>query len=196
MARRISWHLRSSYKKGSVDMWLADSVTVRREVDHSALGPVPIGTGYDVLELNQEYFDLEIDFPEAITVVEEESGFITAMEAAEGDWDAIVALLDERFDEPDDISGLDAGMSGAVAALAAIGARPLSSCNGGTLGDTHRSDVPHILVASPANLVVRIDGAAATAGCGLINNDGYLELFADDLRKMNLFARALLGMSN
>ena len=80
-------------------------------------------------------------------------------------------------------------MAGAVAALSALGAFPISSCIRGVMGDLHKSEVPHVIFACGPNVVATIRSAAAAIGCGLTKNDVFLKLFADDLRNMNCFAR-------
>lgn len=175
-------------------MWFAEDVIVRRDFDMSALGAVPSHVDYGIMSLNKDFFELAMKRDDAVAVVEEESEFLERLEAVGEDWDAIVDLLDERYEDLEETSALDAGMAGAVAALSALGAFTISSCNGGVIGDSHKSEVPHVLFACGPNVVATIEFAAAAVGCGLINNDGFLELFADDLRNMNRFARKLLEM--
>jgi len=85
------------------------------------------------------------------------------------------------------------GTAGAIFALSAAGAAPISSCNGGLLGDTsHSSQVPHILFSVTRDCLGPIFAAAEAAEVGLVNNSGHVEVFADCIPKLNLFARQLL----
>jgi hypothetical protein len=175
-------------------MWIADNVKIRREVDVSTLLPVPVQRDYNLISLNHAFLEVEVTEAEAVEVVEDEAILLQELEAARDDDQAIVNLLDIRYEDLSNTAHLDAGMAGIVAALTAKGAFTISSCNGGVLGDSHLSDVPHVLFACNRDLLASIEGAAAAVGCGLVDNDGYVELFADDLRKMNRIATALLGV--
>lgn len=86
-------------------MWFAEDVIVRRDVDISALGPVPSDVDYGILSLNKDFFELAMKRDDAVAVVEEESEFLERLEAVGEDWDAIVDLLDERYEDPEETSG-------------------------------------------------------------------------------------------
>ncbi len=85
------------------------------------------------------------------------------------------------------------GTAGAIFALSAAGAAPISSCNGGLLGDTsHSSQVPHILFSVTPDRLAPILAAAKAADVGLLNNSGHVEVFASGIPGLRAFARQLL----
>ncbi len=172
---------------------MAEGVKLRREVDARKLRPLPLERSYDVVALNYDYFDLDFDEAQAGEVVNEEADLIDRIERAGNDGHAMAAaLLDERYERDDDAAALDLGMAGIVATLTAKGAMTITSCNGGVLGPPHSYPAPTVLFACPASMLPAVDAAADAVGCGLVVSDGFLELFADDLRKMNAIARMLL----
>lgn len=175
-------------------MWIAEGVEVRREIDMGALAPMFESASYQTRSLNRAFFEIRLDVDEAAAVVAEEGDLLARLEMTGGDWASIVQLLDQRFEGGGETSALDAGVAGAVAALSAGGACTISSCNGGTLGDGHAEDLPTILFVCQVDAATTVLTAAEAADCGLINRYGSLELFADDLRRMNRFARELLAL--
>lgn len=177
-------------------MWIADGVIIRREAIRDSSFTAARTVDYVVASLNRSRFEIEATRDEARTVVENETRLLAELGDADrdGDDDAFEAFIEDQFEAPNPYAELDIGVAGAVVALAAVGAWPLSSCNGGLLGGYHSSDVPHILFSCDRPVFNGILSAAEAVDCGLIQNERFIELFADDLTKLNAFARTLLGM--
>ena len=175
-------------------MWQRVDIEIVREVDPEAIGPFENADATDGILLNQAYVDMRgFSITEALEVVSEEAGLLSAIEAIGSDDDRLEQLMEELYENESDLSGFDAGTAGAIFALSAAGAAPISSCNGGLLGDmSHASEVPHILFSVDPSNLSPIVAAAETAGVGLLNNSGHVELFADRIPKLNMFAARLL----
>ncbi|YCI06216.1 hypothetical protein M1D34_29815 (plasmid) [Ensifer sp. D2-11] len=86
-------------------------------------------------------------------------------------------------------------MAGAVVALAAAGATPITSCDGGTIGFSyHSSDVPNILFAASDTIDVKaIQYAINAADLGSVANGPYAEIYADQVLKFHAFASHLIN---
>ena len=108
--------------------------------------------------------------------------------------DDVTDVIEELYEDCSELAGFDIGVAGAVMALSAVGAVPISSCNGGLLNEaSHPSDIPHILFSAKSDQIAIISEAAGSADVGLINNGEHLELFARSIPDLNLFARQLLA---
>lgn len=145
---------------------------------------------------NHDYFDIRgIEIEEAIEVIDAEAKLLARIEVipAEKQEDELNQIEDELYDDFDCLVSFDLGVGGLVTALSAVGCVPISSCNGGGLGDHHR--IPHpwvIFHASETSLTFLLEAAEQT-DTGLINNtDGMLQAFSDDSRKFNRMARYLV----
>lgn len=144
----------------------------------------------DGLLLNHAYNDLRgFDLTDLREVLAEEKDFLERVGTCEPGSDEMTELLDEHFIEAE--FGLDLGVGAAVVALSVMGAAPISSCNGGVFGDEHASSVPHILFSIDPSAVPPIELAAEAAGCGLINNGPYAELYAARPRDLHRFAELI-----
>ncbi|QNQ09651.1 hypothetical protein [Sphingomonas alpina] len=150
--------------------------------------------GESGMEVNHQYVDVRgCSIEDARQALTEEAEFLEELEAS--GWDGGVAdqLMDDAY-ESEFLFGFDVGTAGAIFALSAAGAVPITSCNGGVIdGERHASDVPTILFSATPEILPPILRAAAAADAGLINNDGNVELFADWLPKLHAFAGQLLA---
>lgn len=87
---------------------------------------------------------------------------------------------------------VDFGVGAAVVALSALGCVPVTSCRGPTLGTRpHAHPAPMIVFYARKIHVAELLEAVVESDCQVVNNVAKIELYADDLRKMHTFARAL-----
>ena len=87
---------------------------------------------------------------------------------------------------------VDMGVCSAVEALSAVGATPISSCNGGAFTSGHASDVAHVLFSCRPGLVRKVTEAARLTNCGVINNGRHAEVYATEVEHLIDFAEALV----
>lgn len=90
--------------------------------------------------------------------------------------------------------GLDLGVASTVAALAALGCAPFSSCNGAAFGGTHVSDHPYVAFHAQPHHLPALIAAAEKADAGLGNDAigaGAVLVYADDVETMRRFAQHL-----
>ncbi|HEY4201622.1 MAG TPA: hypothetical protein VGM83_13800 [Devosiaceae bacterium] len=154
-----------------------------------------LASSEDGIGLNLAYFDARgWDASDVDSVLQEENELLDSLAAAGWTTNEAAELLEEHFSDWTVLSSMDAGMGGAVLALSAAGATPISSCNGGTIGiEYHSSDVPHILFAgSDAMDAAAIQFALETADLGAIVNAPFGEIYADQVLKFSRFARVLV----
>lgn len=148
---------------------------------------------------NQHYNDLRgMTFADLAATLVREDALVDVFEAV-GD----PAALEERFAqergtafEPvDDLWGLDVGVAGAVIALSALGATPVSSCNGAIYGPAHQSHYSYVaFYLADADLSVLLRLAEADA-LGLVGNDGLAHLYGS-VSALRMFARRALDESS
>jgi hypothetical protein len=173
-------------------------VAIRRTVDLSKLAVLDEGRAgsEDGIALNLSYVDLRgWSLADAQLMVHQEQDLLDQLAIANWTPDEAAVLLDDILSDGSELSGFDPGVGGAVFALSAAGAIPISSCNGGAIGgDHHSSDTPHILVAAGPNMqAAAIKKAMERADVGIVPNGEFAEIFADDILKMHAFAEALLS---
>jgi len=174
-------------------MWDAVEVEIVRKVDPSLIGPFEGADAVDGILLNHAYVDMRgHSIADARQIVAEEVELLREIEAIDDD-DRLIEVLDEVYESGSELGGFDVGTGGAIYALSAAGAAPISSCNGGLLGEaSHASEVPHILFSVDPGRLAPILAAAEAADVGLLNNSGHVEVFADCIPKLNAFAERLL----
>ena len=173
-------------------------VEIRRDIDPAGLNPISDeqAASEDGLDLNHDYFDVrDHAAADLADILEAEGEILTALEAENWDEGLADELVDQAYEDCSAIGPFDLGVGAAVIALAAAGATPISSCNAGVIdGRHHAAEIPNILFSvSPEGLPI-ILRAATAADIGLINNDGYAELFTDRLPKFHDFARYIATM--
>lgn len=150
----------------------------------------------DGLALNLGYFDVRgWDIDHADFVQKEELELLVKLADAGWATDTAEAVLEEHFSDYSELMGFDPGMAAAVYALSAAGATPISSCNGGTIGQSQHSEtVPSILFAAGDGFQPElIMDAAADADLGLIPNREFAEIYADQVIKFNDFSVRLIS---
>lgn len=169
-------------------------VEIVRDVDPAAIGPFENADAEDGIMLNHAYVDMRgYSIDDAREILDEEGQLLRDIEDLGDDGDGLEALLDGLYEDASELNRFDVGTAGTIFALSAAGAAPISSCNGGLLGEmSHSSDVPHILFSVTPDRLGPIFAAAEAADVGLLNNMGHVEVFADRISKLNLFGRRLL----
>jgi len=175
-------------------MWGSVDVEIVRELDPAGIGPFENADAKDGILLNHDYVDMRgYSIADAREVVAEEAQLLDDIEAIGADDDRLNELLERLYEDASELSGFDVGTAGAIFALSAAGAAPISSCNGGLLGDTsHSSQVPHILFSVVRDRLKPILAAAEAADVGLLNNSGHVEVFANRVPGLHTFAKQLL----
>ena len=178
-----------------LSMWKSADVEIIRDVDISAMGPFENADAEDGILLNHSYVDMRgYSNTDARDLVDEEAELLRDVEAAGDDDDRFEEVLHEVYESASELGGFDIGTTGAIVALSAAGAAPISSCNGGLLGETsHSSAVPHILFSVAPGQLPPILRAAEAADVGLLNNLQHIEVFADRIPQLNDFAKHLLN---
>lgn len=148
----------------------------------------------DGLVINHAYNDYRgMSAEDAHEALQEEAKLLSDLAAADWDTDEAEEIIESHIEAFGPTSGLDAGVAGLVYALSAVGATPLTSCNGGVVGvESHASDVPHVLFTAPIEVLNVVLTAAKRNGVGLINNDGYAEAFTNNLRNFHALAKELI----
>jgi hypothetical protein len=172
-------------------------VTIVRELNIAAIGHLDdeVASSEDGILLNLAYFDMRgWSISDAELVCEQERDYLG--ELAQAGWTTAKAeeIIEEYMSDANELNGFDPGMAGAVLALSAAGATPISSCNGGTIGASHHSsDVPHILFAGSDVMDVKaIQLAIEATDLGSVANGPYGEIYADQVLKFHAFASALV----
>ena len=173
-------------------------VAIRRTVDLSRLAVLDEGRAEseDGIALNLSYADMRgWSLEDARLIIHQEQDLLDQLAKADWTTDEAAAIIDDYISDGSELSWFDPGVAGAVFALSAAGATPISSCNGGTIGgDRHSSDTPNILVAAGLKMkAAAIANALEKAGMGVIPNGEFAEIFADDILKFHVFAEHLLG---
>ena len=177
-------------------------VTVQREIDpRLVLLPMP-----DAVEDgccpggNRDYWDLRgLSWDDARGVMEIEAEYILRIEQAAPMEDA-----EELFDVEElvEIMGVDIGVASTVAALSASGFIPCASCNGGAFGGTHHEVYPLVAFYAYPQSVPLLLQCAEESGVGLHNDQGWspddlpIVVYADSIKKMRMFAEALMKISS
>lgn len=176
-------------------MWKTADVEIVRDLNLGAIGSLENADAEDGILLNHDYVDMRgCTVADAWDVVTEEAQFLADVDAADGDYDRIADLIDSLASDMSPLGEFDIGTAGAIYALSAAGAAPITSCNGGLLGEmSHSADVPHILFSSDPGTLEPVVAAAELAEVGLINNAEHAELYAENIPKLNRFAEILLG---
>lgn len=143
---------------------------------------------------NRDYYDLRGQhWSDVGDVLREEHELIARIEQAE-DPDEESELIEEEFTEdPGVMMGLDLGVASAVVALSAAGCVPFASCNGGAFGGLHHESHPLVAFLARREHVPLLLEAAERSGVGMESDEvGEVMVYADDIRRMPLFAAKLL----
>lgn len=148
------------------------------------------------LDGNKAYDDLRgMTWNDVLETVERERAVVAVLTAAPDPDEAYDAFEVDRLSDwgVDALWGLDPGVAAATIALSAMGATPISSCNGGALGGEHLEPYPlvafYVASASPDTLLACAD--AAQAGLAL-DAHGRAQLFAHTCAPLLAFASAAI----
>lgn len=149
----------------------------------------------DGILLNHAYSDYRgQDIEDAYEAVNEEADLLSEIAAAGWDTDEAAEVIDAYVEAFGPTAGLDAGVAGLVYALSALGATPISSCNGGLVGiSSHASDVPHVLFTAGPDVMDRVLMAAKESQVGIVRNNGFAEAFTNHLPNLHALARKLVN---
>lgn len=142
---------------------------------------------------NHDYIPLgEIDLEEADVTIREEANLLRRIEAIPESMQcsALQEIDDELYEEFGPFGTFDTGVTGLIQALSAIGCVTITSCNGGILKDTkHGMKYPCVVFHAPVSTFGLLLEGAEKVDAGLVNTDnGMLELYADDIWKLNRLA--------
>lgn len=154
--------------------------------------------GHDsALGCNREYFDVRgFSWKEAQRVFALETELIDRIEKAEDANATYDDIENEMYDDPDGLGGLDIGVASTVVALSAARCVPASSCNGGAYGGNHYEAHPVVAFCARDQAVPLLLECAEATGVGLVSeSNGYLVVYADDIRAMRGFAAKLIERS-
>lgn len=143
---------------------------------------------------NRQYVDLRgMSWDDAIAVFELEGQLIERIATAATPEREADTIEEELCESEPNLFGLDIGVASTVAALAAAKCVPFSSCNAAAFGGIHAEAFPLVAFFARQRCVGTLMAAAMKAGVGLRNRDeGYLVVFADDIRRLRGFAAAIL----
>lgn len=146
---------------------------------------------------NRQFADLTgLAWSEAADIFEVETALIARIERAP-DAEQEYELIEDELYDGDDLCGLDIGVASAVAALSAARCIPFTSCNASSFGGNHAETYPLVGFFARSQQLELLLAAATEAQVGLENSDGgCLVVYANDVRKLRLFAAALIRERN
>jgi hypothetical protein len=145
------------------------------------------------LGCNRSYVDLRgCSWSQFDRIFEFESQFIARLVSAGNQEQEYNAIADELCEDDEGLLGLDIGVASAVVALSTAGCIPFSSCNGAAFGGSHHEEHPLVAFFSRPQFVSVLMQTAEEANTGVENDtSGALVLYANDIRNMLHFAKAL-----
>lgn len=158
-----------------------------------------IERGEDVgLAGNQHYQDLRgIGWEEVAAALKREAMLIARFDAAvdlDGEANRYEEECAEAFLPEEDLWGLDVGVAGAVLALSAMDAIPVSSCNAGGFGGHHAASFPHVAFYLKPAAAADVLAVAEIADVGLdIVVGGIGRLFGRTDFDLHRFAQVALA---
>ena len=148
---------------------------------------------------NQHYQDLTAaSWADVFRVLEVEAALVRRLEDAldpSGEASRVEAELDGQRDDDDEtpLRGLDLGVASAVLVLAAAGAVPVASCNGGAFGGVHMGANPYVACYIRPRRFLTVSGWAVRAGLlQIVTEDGVLVLHARQVKDFLRFAELAL----
>ena len=171
---------------------------IRRDLDVEKLEELSSAEATDADEQgylagNQSYRDLRgFRWDDVRRALEFESGLVGRIKAADN---SAAAELDfdeirlQALDPIEELCGLDVGVASAVLAISALGAIPVSSCNGGCFGPPHQAQHPYVAFYLPKDHAVRILDLAEAADIGLgVDSDGIAQIYSRTVHDFLRFA--------
>jgi hypothetical protein len=172
-------------------------VKITRSLDGPLRWPDP-GEAADEsgLGMNRSYGDLRgMSWKDAKGIFEHETSLIDRMEAADDPEEEQERITEEMYEHDVGLFGLDMGVASAAIALSAAGCITCTCCNAGAFGDGHAENYPVVAFFAKPRHVELLLKCAEEAGVGLENHEGTAIVFANDIRRMRLFATALIQQS-
>ena len=150
------------------------------------------------LDGNKAYEDLRgMSWEDAAATLQQDRMIVARLSTAEDLDESYEGFETERLSEwgADALWGLDPGVAAATIALSALGATPVSSCNGGVLGGDHLEKYPLVTfyeaAAPPQDLLACVE--AANAGL-LVDGRGRIQLFGATCEELLAFAGAAVRL--
>lgn len=168
-------------------------VDIARRVDGPLVWPPESSqTNGFLLGGNYEFHDLRhILWADADKVVRDEAALILRIEEAEDPDEEIELIEQEQYEDPDLLIGVDLGVASTVAVLSAASCLTIASCNGGAFGGDHHEDHPLVVFYARSEHLIVLLEAAEAADVGLERDaEGYLMVYAGDIRRMIAFSCA------
>lgn len=181
-------------------------VEIVRQIDSARLSWPEPGEAMDDRNPggNRRYIDLRnLSWAVARRVIEMEQGCISRIETAQdpGEIGSTIAEAmedqlewEDLLEEVGPVAALDVGVASTTAALSAAGCIPITSCNAGAYGGWHYEEHPLVVFYARPEAAPLLMECAETARVGLEIDDELhhtLIVYADDIRKMCDFAKAL-----
>lgn len=170
-------------------------VEIERSIEPEHLAWPEPGEAMDESSLgcNRNYVDLRrLPWLEARRVYSVEEKIFARIEASQDPDKEYELVVEELYEDPYDIYGLDIGVASAVVALSAARCVPFSSCNGGAFGGSHHESHPVVAFFAQPETTPLLLECAEEANSGLsMGKFGNLVVYADDIRNMRAFAHAL-----
>lgn len=175
-------------KYADVEIRWDDGIRMLLQIDEET------ASSKDGILLNHAYSDYRgQDIEDAFEAISEEADLLSEIGAAGWDTDEAEEIIDAYAEAFGPTAGLDAGVAGLVYALSALGATPISSCNGGLVGiSSHSSDVPHVLFTAAPDVMDWVLRAAKESQVGIVRNNGLAEAFTNHLPNLHALARKLV----
>lgn len=118
---------------------------------------------------------------------------IRSIETAEDPEQAYDTLIEQLYEDPEGVYGLDLGVAGVTIALSAGRCIPFSSCNAGAFGGHHHESHPVVAFYARPEMVDLLLVCAEEAGCGLENGDGYLIVYDQTIDGLISFGGAIIA---
>ncbi len=152
------------------------------------------------LDGNKAYDDLRgMTWNDVLETLEHERAVVAVLTEASDRDEAYESFEAARLSEwgGDALWGLDPGVAAATIALSAMGAIPISSCNGGVLGGDHQEAYPLVAfyVASASPRLMLACAEAAKAGL-VLDRYGRVQLFGQTCGPLLAFASAAIERSS
>jgi len=174
-------------------------MTILREIDFDTLWWPTAGelASRRILAGNQAYDDLTwLSWKDVARLLDLEKRFIERIDSSATPSEEMTAIEDELYEDPEGLLGLDLGVAACVASLSAMGCIPASSCNGGAFGGTHLEVYPLVTFLADRTSAGKALTVAEGAGLGLTQEEGYLVLYGDNVRKMLWFSAIALDIAD
>jgi hypothetical protein len=151
------------------------------------------------LGCNRQYKDLRrLSWADVERLWDIESRLSARIECAANPEKTYDEIEDELSETPEEgLIGLDLGVASSVAALAAAGCIPFTSCNAGAYGGQHNELFPLVAFYARKPFIEFLLACCERAGLGLEDGEhGCLIVYSSDIRNMRAFARELLAQRN